>query len=560
MFNIAIVILILYGASLSNTTPIDKQHYPLTQNKSYTRKQMCSSLPQTKEDKYPIGDMKFTLKSWYFDETNGGSGKGSICGEMCRNDNKCNSWMWRNSGDTCYLSVDKELKLKTDGCCRDHHPSMFGISSCPNIIHTPIILPTPINPINYCCINHHLKPTSPLEISNYDCSVLQPFGKERCDKVYGGNICRWASGKLCISPKCMRFPKYELHYKKFIDVGHCRGSCSEDKQSCNPSSYIMNQYGTNKIKIIKECECSNCGTDKSFNIIKIPSNKCKGDCNTNQKNRICRAGVDDNFGNGNGIEVSNPSLALVSGMLSGCSAGIQSGFDIFADNKCFGHTFMDCFSQGECPLRTANLKICMRAANVYLTHTDSLVLGINGGGVWGMGLPLLNGGSWNRNEQMCLDLDLGNLPGLGANILLDIQMAGHLDVMVQDDTAVDFLELTIKYENCKKCIPKYSTMSHLYSGGKVKDYKQTKECDCVNIGMCSKSDHFITYYQGTLFETTLNIGQCLGRCNNNLRCTPKRINKWIKTPEGQRRISIIQKCSCGKLTWNPHGLYNIKKT
>ena len=160
---------------------------------------------------------------------------------------------------------------------------------------------------------------------------------------------------------------------------------------------------------------------------------------------------------------------------------------------------------------------------------------------------------------MCLDLDLGNLPGSGNNILLDIQMAGHLDVMVQDDTSVDFLELTIKYEKCQKCVPKYSTLSHLYSDGKVTDYKQIKECDCVNIGGCAKYDHFITYYQGTIYETTLNTGECLGKCNNNLRCIPKFIYKWIKSPEGRRRVSIIQKCLCSKLTWNPYGLYNIKK-
>ena len=91
---------------------------------------MCSSLSQTKENRFPVGDMKYTLKSWYMDHTNGGSGKGSVCGELCRADSNCNSWMWRNSGNTCYLSVDKELKLKPAGCCSDHHPSRFGFTSC----------------------------------------------------------------------------------------------------------------------------------------------------------------------------------------------------------------------------------------------------------------------------------------------------------------------------------------------------------------------------------------------------------------------------------------------
>ena len=72
-----------------------------------------------------------------------------------------------------------------------------------------------------------------------------------------------------------------------------------------------------------------------------------------------------------------------------CSAGVQSGFDIFTDNRCFGHTFSDCFVQGPCPLRRAKLEICLQAANVPLTHTDSMMLGVNGNGLWGQSLVTL---------------------------------------------------------------------------------------------------------------------------------------------------------------------------
>ena len=113
-----------------NDTNVATNNHAPDVNANLARDRMCSSLSQTKENRFPVGDMKYTLKSWYMDHTNGGSGKGSVCGELCRADSNCNSWMWRNSGNTCYLSVDKELKLKPAGCCSDHHPSRFGFTSC----------------------------------------------------------------------------------------------------------------------------------------------------------------------------------------------------------------------------------------------------------------------------------------------------------------------------------------------------------------------------------------------------------------------------------------------
>ena len=410
---------------------------------------------------------------------------------------------------------------------------------------------------NSCCLNHPDKPDSPLEQANYDCVSLKSFGKERCNKVYGGNVCKWENGGKCNKKECHRVSKFELHYGKYVDVGDCGGLCKEDNKSCNPNIYTTMQVsGTeNKIPILKDCICDSCYAVLVSTVVEVPVDRCKGDCNSDQRDRICKAGVEDQLSISNGQEPSNPSSAMVSGILSGCSAGIQSGFDIFADNRCFGHTFTDCFSRGECPLRSASLRICMQAANVYLTNTDSLVLGINGGGLWGLGLPALNGGTWNQGESMCLDLDLSNLPGSGANILLDIQMTGHLDVMVQDDTAVDFLTLSVQYEKCQRCIPKLSSVSHLYTDGGVTDFIRAEDCDCVDLEGCAQYDHFVTYYEGTIFENTVNVGQCLGKCANFLRCNSIYEKKYLKAPEGTRTIRVVQKCLCGKLPWNPNGLY-----
>jgi hypothetical protein len=408
-----------------------------------------------------------------------------------------------------------------------------------------------------CCIDHPNKPDSPLDKANYECSILDSFGKQRCNKVYGGNVCKWTDGFKCKKKGCQRVSKYELHYGKYIDVGMCGGLCKEQNKQCNPNRYSILQIPDTKhrVSILKECVCDSCGAVPITTNVEISVDRCKGVCNGEQLDMKCSAGVVDQFSVSNGPEPSNPSSALLSGMLSGCSAGVQPGFDFFADNRCFGHTFSDCFSEGECPLRAANLKICMRAANVFLTNTDSLVLGINGGALWGQGLPTLNGGTWNQGEEMCLDLNLANLPGTGANILLDIQMAGHLDVMVQDDTAVDFLTLSIQYEKCQRCIPKLTTLSHLYSNNGVEDFMRAEDCACVRVEGCERYDHFITYYEGTLFEQTINVGQCLGKCANYLRCNGVYGVTAINAPEGKRNVRVIKTCDCGKIQWNPNGLY-----
>jgi len=101
----------------------------------------CSSV-----DRYPT----MSLKSWYLDHTNGGSGKWSQCEEMCRADPSCHSWMWRNSGGTCYLSVDSELMSGIT--TPDHHPHTLNAANClvppppPPNLRSPTSSPTVESP------------------------------------------------------------------------------------------------------------------------------------------------------------------------------------------------------------------------------------------------------------------------------------------------------------------------------------------------------------------------------------------------------------------------------
>ena len=81
----------------------------------------------------------WTLESPYLDHTNGGIGKKNQCEDMCCADPQCNSWMWRVSASTCYLSTHAELKeYRPNPGYNDHHPHEFWRGS----ITTPTFSPT----------------------------------------------------------------------------------------------------------------------------------------------------------------------------------------------------------------------------------------------------------------------------------------------------------------------------------------------------------------------------------------------------------------------------------
>ena len=446
-----------------------------------------------------------------------------------------------------------------------------------------------------CCLNHKSKPKSPSHIANYDCSQLNPFGPNRCNEVYNGEVCEWNYGKNCHSSeikKCRRVSFYETHYAKSIDVGKCLGKCEDSK--CKPRDFyyipfqqiddfkldtiegksrtddeLDNDLDTNLevnlddkqkkyVKIIKSCECENCDVEESSRTIEIPYNKCEGNC-SDERELTCLAGIKDNFDLSNGIESSNPSSLLLSNYLSQCSAGVQNGFDVFVNDRCFGHTFVGCIKKDACNLKKALLNICLEAAPVSLTHTDGMILGFNGVSSWSKSLVSLNGGSWNPGERLCLTMDLSNLPLDNMNIMSNFEMVGHLDVAVQDDTAVDFVELKTYYDECEKCTPTSSVVNTLITDNKVSHYRNIKSCDCLSMSKCERRQHVVTYYPGTIVEQSVDIGLCLGRCNNNMCVAEEYENVNIVMLDStiSKPIKKIKSCKCGKLTWN--GEAELKK-
>lgn len=425
---------------------------------------------------------------------------------------------------------------------------LLFISSCnsfPNKIDSdsdvlkediPVIKP------NYCCMNHPKKRLNDIFMANYNCSQLSQLGKDRCNSVFGERVCLWDIYKPLLNI-CSRKIKYEIHKGKKIDVGQCLGKCKlgSDEQICSPSTYEYLELKGASVKIIKDCECSNCGVRHTNTVIEVPSGQCHGKCD-NKLDTICRAGVPDSYSLLNGLEATNPSSQLITSAASICSLGIQTGFDTFVDNRCFIHTFNDCFNKHPCPIKTAFLDICMQAAPVPLTNTDSLRLGTNGIGLWGRSLPLLNSGVWNPGNTLCVTLDLDNLPG-GVSILNNVILDGHLDVLVQDDTAVDYANVRVLNENCEKCLPIHNIVNSLYTLNGLQEHRNIKDCDCLSVRKCHRERLEETYYPGTFSEITIDIGQCLGGCEQGV-CKRSVKGRKIKSPSGARNVNVIEKCYC----------------
>jgi len=393
-----------------------------------------------------------------------------------------------------------------------------------------------------CCVDHAQKKIRTIEMGNYNCSQLTSFGKDRCNGIFRGQVCNWDICPIQIPiNKCQVIRKYEMHYGKKINVGDCGGLCKGLKQICSPSTFEYIELRGGTLKIIKECECSDCGVVNTNNIIEVPGGKCIGKCDV--KDIVCLGGINDEYGE-LGQEPTNPSTQLLTSASQICSLGVQNSFDTFIDNRCFVHTFDKCdFSNKECLIKTIFLDICMKAANVQLTNTDSIRLGTNGNGLWGESLPSLNSGSWNPGDNICLTFDLDNLNG-GVSIINNIITSNNLDVLVQDDTAVDYINIRVLKANCEKCLPIHNVVNSLFTLDGLTEIRHIKDCSCINVRKCHREILEETYYPGTNFERTIDIGQCLGSCDHKICRRTFKSPYRIKTPIGNSFINVIDKCYC----------------
>lgn len=164
----------------------------------------------------------------------------------------------------------------------------------------------------------------------------------------------------------------------------------------------------------------------------------------------CRGGHKDNFMAPG--EQASPSSWLIN-KLANC-AGVHTEFDTKPkEGHCFGHTFTKCLNT-KCKVIGARLKIRMQAFR-SLSNNDDITIFSGGLLLWAKPIITLleANGTWKANQTATFIIDLGALPG-GGNVLN--QLTGSLDVTVQDDTRIDYMQLTVRTDCCgHACGTKY---------------------------------------------------------------------------------------------------------
>lgn len=160
------------------------------------------------------------------------------------------------------------------------------------------------------------------------------------------------------------------------------------------------------------------------------------------------AGVNDNFSPP--FEQTSPSddLLLLMDPYGGGNRTLfpHRQFDDKAVDRVFGHTFTGLPGN----IQAATFEIHMFAGGSSLVSNDAIHLertGVNDALTsWGLGLTALFGQPWIGGSDHTFVLDLANLPPDAqgdTDIIPFMNMDNALDVYVQDDTAVDYMTLTI---------------------------------------------------------------------------------------------------------------------
>ena len=122
---------------------------------------------------------------------------------------------------------------------------------------------------------------------------------------------------------------------------------------------------------------------------------------------------------------------------------ISKPFDDARVNAVCGTSFQNL----PCGIVSAVLEIKLRAEN-DIPQNDSIYLQWQGGTfAWASRINALPGagGTWNPGQNQTFTLNLGALPG---GLLSQMNSSGALDVLVSDDTTVDYARLTIRVCPC----------------------------------------------------------------------------------------------------------------
>ena len=159
--------------------------------------------------------------------------------------------------------------------------------------------------------------------------------------------------------------------------------------------------------------------------------------------QVCNPGVSHSYTAGLADDLSLPTEpASRSAALSAAfPAASWKDFDDVTFDRLFGHTF----SGLPAGIVRAELVIRMKPSS-FGSSNDALSLGLSSGSSFAFSSSIASlpgaGGTWNSNPTTTFSLELGSLPS-GGNILGKLASDRFLDVLVQDDTAVDWMELQV---------------------------------------------------------------------------------------------------------------------
>eukprot|EP00992_Anisonema_acinus_P000642 TRINITY_DN10233_c0_g1_i1.p1 TRINITY_DN10233_c0_g1~~TRINITY_DN10233_c0_g1_i1.p1 ORF type:complete len:584 (-),score=141.85 TRINITY_DN10233_c0_g1_i1:41-1792(-) len=290
--------------------------------------------------------------------------------------------------------------------------------------------------------------------------------------------------------------------------------------------------------------CSRRNAKKTVN---LEVGACKKECLQNPADAVFTAGLEDSFS-----ATTDPAPSPSTDMVSSWSQCASGTFDQTGTNRFLCHTFTNLAS--DCPIVGARLRTCFRALNSpppFGVNTDGMNLGFNGVPAWGTRLDNMFQNSagdwvWEPLAEGCLDLDLSAFQANGGpltNLIPQLNAAGSLDFLVQDDTAVDFVELTVTYSKCYKCLVEstsIATVSHPISGTQYIEVVNPDPhgCECFPIGRCNRLPKLVTYPNGQ----TVDVGQCEGRCPRWRHCRPQYRSELV----GNIQVDVVERCRC---TW-----------
>ena len=190
-----------------------------------------------------------------------------------------------------------------------------------------------------------------------------------------------------------------------------------------------------------------------------------------------------NFDTSNGAENSTPSQALINRITPAYFYGASTLCDRPVND--YDDYFVHTFSNLPNNIVSGQLEIRLRANGSSLNSNDSMHLSftnpdetldpVRWGRFIGAGeaTPGLLPTFWSGGDIQTFTFDLANLPlapnqtGVASNLIATLNTKGFLDVIVQDDTAVDYIKLSITTDEETKSVPEPTSTLGLFALGSL---------------------------------------------------------------------------------------------